>query len=109
MWDVEVEREGLYEIEAFYACPLADVGATVEVDFLGAATTATIDEAYDPPLIGAADDRFPREESYTKNFRAFSLGTMKLARGRGELLLRATKVPGSQAMELSAVTLKRTK
>jgi hypothetical protein len=107
VWDVEVEREGLYEVEAFYACPPADVGATVEVDFLGETMTATINEAYDPPLIGEADDRFPREESYTKDFRPFSLGPMTLARGRAELLLRATNIPGSQAMELSAVTLRR--
>ncbi|MDA0205168.1 MAG: arylsulfatase [Acidobacteria bacterium] len=106
VWAVEVEREGTYEVEAYYACPPADVGATVEVDFLGATMTATIDEAYDPPLIGEADDRFPRQEGYTKDFRPFSLGTMKLAQGRGELLLRATRVPGSQAMELSAVTLR---
>ncbi len=107
VWDVEVEREGLYEVEAFYACPPGDVGATVEVEFLGATMTATIDEAYDPPLIGEADDRFPRQESYTKDFRPFSLGTMDLAQGRGELLLQAPRVPGSQAMELSAVTLRR--
>jgi len=67
--------------------------------------SATLTEPNDPPVVGPAEDRVVRDESYTKEFRPFDLGVIALPAGRGELTLRALKIPGSQAMEVQAVVL----
>lgn len=106
-WDVEVQRGGAFEVAVYYAVPAADVGAKVEVSFLNHSLMAEVGTAHDPPLIGAADDRALRGESYTKEFRTLALGAITLETGRGDLRLQATEVPGRQVMEVSALTLRR--
>lgn len=104
-WEVAVTTTGRYRATVYYACPAADVGSTIELSFGGSRLTAVLDRPNDPPVVGRTDDRIPREESYTKDFRPFDLGIIELAAGRGELSLRALNIPGRQAMELQAVAL----
>ena len=54
-WDVEVLQPGDYEVVAYYACAAADVGSVIEVAFGDKRVTATIGQAHDPPVIGAAE------------------------------------------------------
>ncbi|MEN9402099.1 MAG: hypothetical protein RL091_802, partial [Verrucomicrobiota bacterium] len=93
-WEVEVATAGRYRATVYYACPAADVGSTIELSLAGSRLAAVLDRPNDPPLVGPAEDRVPRDESYTKDFRPFDLGTIELAAGRGELSLRALKIPG---------------
>lgn len=104
-WPVEVATAGRYRATVFYACPAADVGSTIELSLGDRRLLAVLDRPNDPPVIGPAEDRVPRDESYTKYFRPFNLGVIELAAGRGELNLRALKIPGRQVMELQAVAL----
>ena len=48
-----------------------------------------------------------RAESYVKDFKAVSLGTIDLKKGSGPLTLRALDMPGSQVMEFRLLLLKR--
>jgi hypothetical protein len=73
----------------------------------GKSVVATITTPNNPPLIGMKEDRSPRSESYYKDFRPMKMGTMKLVKGKGELKLRATKIPGNQAMEFRLLMLRR--
>ena len=50
-------------------------------------------------------DRVPRTESYVKDFRPLSLGSMKLPKGRGSLLLRALDLAGKQVADIRYVSL----
>ena len=59
------------------------------------------------PELGAARDRHPRMESYVKDFKAVTIGKIVLEKGQGELILRATEIPGAEAMEFRLLTLKR--
>jgi Sulfatase len=106
-WDVEVLQPGDYEVVAYYACPPDDVGSTIEVAFAEQRLTATIATAHDPPLIGAAEDRVPRIESYVKDFKPLSLGRIRLDARRGPLTMRARRVAGRQALELWSLVLTR--
>ena len=106
-WDIEVAHAGDYTATVYYTCPAADVGATIELSFRDSAVRAKITEAHDPPLIGAEHDRFPRWESYTKDFKPLELGTIRLEAGRGLLTLRAVEIPGGQAAEVQGVALRR--
>jgi hypothetical protein len=62
-------------------------------------------EPHDPPLTGAENDRVSRIESYVKDFRPWTLGTIELDEGRTPLTLRALGIPGMQVMEVGMVTL----
>jgi hypothetical protein len=106
-WDIEVVNSGEYDVTIYYACPALDVGSTLELSFLGRQTTARVTDAHDPPLVGAGEDRVPRIESYDKDFKPMSLGTIRLEKGRGALALRAVNIPGTQAVEVSRLVVSR--
>ena len=104
VWDIQMKTSGMYEVEVLYTCPAADVGAELEVAFKGATQSATIEEPFDPPLKDDRD-RVERTESYEKDFRPLSMGTMRLEKGRGDFILRALKKPGKQVCDVGAVRL----
>ena len=106
-WEAEVDQAGTYEVELYYTCRAEDAGAEIELSFQDSRLTATIQEAHDPPLIGAAEDRIKRKESYVKAFHPLSLGTISLPSGRGRLSLKATKIPGAQVIDFRLLMLKR--
>lgn len=104
-WDVEVATDGEYEAIVSYTCRAENIGAELELTCGAASTRARVTEAHDPPLIGAAHDRVPREESYVKDFRPLSLGRLHLAPGRRKLTLRGVEKPGPGLVDVWAVTL----
>ena len=113
-WDIEVGTTGDYEAAVYYTCPEEDVGSTVELAFHPAHGQTTkvqgqVTDAHDPPLIGAADDRYPRGgESYVKDFEPLMHWVpIHLNAGRGTLTLRALDVPHSQVMDVRRVMLIR--
>ena len=106
-WDVEVLADGRHEVVLYYTCPDADAGSTIELSLGDSRLTGRITKPHDPPLQGAENDRVSRRESYVKDFRPLRLGTIELKKGRGELTLRATKIPGSQAMDFRLLMFAR--
>ncbi len=106
-WDIEVGHAGEYQATVYYTCPENDVGSIIELSFRGSAVQAKISEAHDPPLIGAEHDRYPRWESYTKDFKPLKLGKIRLEVDRGPLTLRAVEIPGGQVADVQGVALRR--
>jgi arylsulfatase A-like enzyme len=105
-WEVEVANSGKYQAVIYYTCPKEDVGSTVELRFKQSRIRGKVTEPHDPPLVGAEFDRVDRGgESYVKDFRPLSLGAFRLEKGRGQLTLGATDVPGKQVMDVRAVAL----
>lgn len=105
-WDVEVATPGRYEAVVYYTAPEENLGAAVELRFKGRRVRAMVDEAHDPPLVGADRDRVPRQESYVKDFEPLRLGVLFMQDGRGTLTLRATDVPGPAVMDVRYVRLR---
>jgi hypothetical protein len=106
-WDCEIGEAGDYKVELFYTCPAADVGSTLELSFNKSRLVAEIAEAHDPPLLGMERDRVERRESYTKDFRRMTLGTMRFEEETGTLKFRALAIPGSQVMDFRLLYLTR--
>jgi hypothetical protein len=105
-WDVEVQTAGHYEAVLYYTCPKADTGSTIELSLNTSRLQGTVSEAHDPPLLGAENDRVPRQgESYVKDFKPLRLGVIDLKPGRGLLTLRALTVPGKQVMDVRSILL----
>lgn len=68
--------------------------------------TGQVREAFDPPLHGQEYDRVPREgESYVKDFKPLTVGNLDLPAGRGLLTIRASKIPGTRAIDLRMLEL----
>jgi hypothetical protein len=104
---VEVGKSGNYEVELWYTCRKKDLGTEIELSMNGKSVVTTITKPNDPPLVGMKEDRSPRNESYYKDFRPMKMGTIELVKGKGELKLRATKIPGEQAIEFRLLMLQR--
>lgn len=106
-WELSVATAGRYEATIFYTCPQTDVGSTIELSFNGSRIESVVAVAQDPPARGAENDRVPRKgESYVKDFKPLRVGVMDLQPGRGQLTLRALKIPGRQVMEVRSVHLR---
>ncbi len=105
-WDVQVANAGSYEVTLYYACPAKDVGSTIELRFGSSVLEAKITEAHDPPIVGAAEDKVVRQESYEKDFKPINIGKIHLTEGDGVVILTAPKIPGDQALELRLLTLR---
>lgn len=107
-WNVEVLAAGNFEVEMYYACPPSDVGAEVELSLGDSKLLATITDANQPPEVGAEHDRVERTtQSFMKDFRALSLGTVQLEEGAGELTLRASKGVGETNLEMRLLMFRR--
>jgi arylsulfatase A-like enzyme len=109
-WAVDVVEPGRYTAELWYTCPPADVGSTVTLSGGKAAVTGTIAPGWNPPL-NTADDRVPRGhgESFSKQFRPLTLGTITLEKGPTTLMLRATDVPGASVADIRRLVLRPAK
>ena len=59
------------------------------------------------PARGQENDRVKRMESYVKDFRAVKMGVIALEKGKGELTLRAVKIPGKTALEFRLLMLRQ--
>jgi hypothetical protein len=105
-WDIEVGRAGIYEAVVYYTCPAGQTGSTIELSFHDAVLRGRISEAFDPPLVGETQDRAPRTESFSKDFKPLSLGTFRLPKLRGLLTLRAPEVHAQQVADVRYVALK---
>ena len=106
-WDVEVLADGEFEVELYYTVKEQDLGSEIELRLGESSLKATITTAHDPPLVGAERDRDPRIESYTKDFMFMDLGKIALKRGRGNLVLKALKIPGEEVMDVRLLLFRR--
>ena len=106
-WDVEVLADGEFEVELYYTAKEKDLGSQFELSLGESSLKATITKAHDPPLVGAERDRDPRIESYTKDFIPMDLGKISLKKGRGNLVLKALKIPGKEVMDMRLLLFKR--
>lgn len=106
-WNVEVLADGVFEVELYYTAKERDLGSQFELGFGESSLKGTISKAHDPPLVGESRDRGPRIESYTKDFISMDLGKMQLKKGRGNLTLKALKIPGEEVMDVRLLLFKR--
>ncbi len=106
-WEAEVLESGEFEVELYYTCPAKDVGSTFELSFGKSKLMGKITEPHNPPLKGMENDRDIRTESFVKDFKRVTVGTIQLEKGKGSLTLKAIEIPGSQVMDFRLLMLKR--
>ena len=106
VWLLDVHTAGRFAATIDYTCPIADVGATIELSCNNTRLTSKVAPGWDPPLY-TNQDTLPRPhgESQMKEFRTLTLGEMHLAAGVAPLTLRALEIPGKSVMDVRRVTL----
>ena len=98
---------GNYEVSMLYTCPEKSEGSTIELKIGEARLRSRITQAWDPPLIGADEDRVARTESYVKEFAVLEMGTISLTPGRFKLSLQASEVVGANVADFRLLMFKR--
>ena len=84
-------------------------GALLELSLNLQRLRHTITQPHEVPARGQEHDRVSRRESYVKDFKAVIMGVIELKKGKGELTLRALKIPGQEALEFRLLMLRRLK
>jgi arylsulfatase A-like enzyme len=106
-WPAEVGAAGRYEVTLHYAVPKGSEGAVLELSHNGSRLRHTLAHSHEAPARGQENDRVLRAESYVKNFKAVKMGEIALKKGKGDLTLRALKIPGQEALEFRLLMLRR--
>lgn len=106
-WDVDVLKEGTFEVQLYYTVSEENLGASVQLSFKNEKIAAEITEVNNPPLEGMEHDRVPRVESYVKDFKPMNLGNIHLEKGQGTLTIKALNIPGKEAADLRLLLFKR--
>ncbi|MCK9343234.1 MAG: arylsulfatase [Massilibacteroides sp.] len=106
-WHAEICETGYFEAILYYTCKAENIGSEIELTCGTSQLTVRLEQANDSPLIGAALDRIPRQESYMQDFKPFHMGTIHLHKGEQTIRLRAPKIPGSNVMDLYMLVFKR--
>lgn len=104
-WDIDVHSAGDFDVTIDYVCPEADAGSTIELSLGDSKTTGKVTPGWYPRLLDDQDRASRGGESYMRDFKTLSLGTMKLSAGRGLLTLKALEIPGKTVAEVRRVTL----
>lgn len=99
-WEAESLSEGEYEVILYYTCTEENAGCTIRLEAGESVTEAVVTETFDPPLRGMEHDRFERGESYVKDWKTMSLGTIQLRQGKTRLALTAPEIPGRGVVDV---------
>jgi len=107
-YEVEVEDDGIYDVELYYTCKAEDVGIELSLSLGSSVSKAKVTEAHDPPLTGRENDRADREsESYVKTYKTLLFKDLSLKAGSGKLELKALNKPGHALVDVRWLYLKR--
>jgi arylsulfatase A-like enzyme len=105
-WQVEVVNDGEYEFTIHYNCAKENVGAEFSVEIGGQILKGKIEQAFNPKHLHSPD-RVKRKEVYEKKWRPLKVGTVKLRKGKTQLVVRALSKPGKMVMEMKTVTVRK--
>jgi hypothetical protein len=106
-WDIDVLKQGTFEVVVYQTCAPEDLNALMELEFNGNRLRARFNEVWNPPVLGDENDRVKRQESYVKDFKPFKMGRIELKKGKGTLRLNALDLPGNKAPEFRLMELIR--
>ena len=106
-WEIEVLEPGIYEFHLHYTMIPSDAGVLIQMTVGGHSLITTVDTPFTSSLVGSADDRVPRIESYVKEFTTHYAGQLDLSAGKQTIKLKAHSIPGINVMDLYRVSVIR--
>ncbi len=106
-WDVEVIDTGTFEAIVYYTCSIENKGTKFQLNWGDVKLQSVIDKAHDSDFLHVDQDRYPRTESFEKDFIPMSMGKIKLTKGKGQLCLKALSIPRQEAMDFRMLSLNK--
>jgi len=103
-WHIDVETSGNYELSIMYSAHSGQVGSRFSAECGRGSCSFEIDEEFNRPELRGCD-RYPRDESYEKQFALHECGMMTLTKGIGEFVLEARAMPGEEMPHVRALKL----
>ncbi len=105
-YDVDVVAAGDYEVRLRYACPDDGAGSKVRVSAGDSNTEAIVKPA--PGKVLPLPNRDGTKGTYmNRDWAELPLGRLKLAKGKGRILLEAVSTPGRQVLDFKALVLRQ--
>lgn len=105
-WDIEVIRPGRYSISVLYTTKPENTGSVLSVEVDGQKVEGEITRAFEPE-ISENYDRVPgRPEALDQTWAELELGVVNLDPMSGELILKATRIPGNEVGEIKGVVVR---
>ena len=105
-WHLNVVREGDYRVVLKYTCEPNDTGSRLRVEAAGDSLEFEVTKPFVPETI-PTPDRIARKEVPERTWGTLMAGTLRLAKGKTQLRVRALEISGDEALELKAVHLIR--
>jgi len=103
-WHIEVETSGSYRVNVMYSAHTGQLGSRFSAECGQESCVFEIDEEFNRPELRGFD-RYPRSESYEKEFTMHECGTLTLSKGIGEFVLKARSMPGEEMPHVRALKL----
>ncbi|MGL1888634.1 MAG: arylsulfatase [Reichenbachiella sp.] len=104
-WDCNLLTKGQYKVTVYYTCSEGTVGSVLSLNQGKNEVQATILESHNPPFDGVEFDRFPREESFEKDFKALEIGELNLDEGQHFISLKAMEIKENQFIDFRLLVL----
>ncbi len=104
LWYIDVETGGTYTVGVMYSAHNGQLGSRFSVDSGPEHCEIQIDAEFNHPELRGFD-RYPRDESYEKAFALMECGTITLAKGPVEFVLKALTMPGNDMPHIRALKL----
>lgn len=108
-FDSDILTEGNYKATIYYTCKPSAIGSSFYLKQGENTVSAVIQETHDPPFNGVEFDRFPRQESYEKDFKPLEMGIIHLDKGQYPISLHASDIKGSELLDFRLLVLERIK
>ncbi|MAU63989.1 MAG: N-acetylgalactosamine 6-sulfate sulfatase [Flavobacteriaceae bacterium] len=106
-WDLDVLNSGKANIDLYYTLPENSKGTEIAIEYENQIIYKTIDDFYDPKLIGMEKDFVKRTESYTKEFKRINIGDLYFKKGLSTLKIKTTKKIGEKSIDFRLLILKK--
>ena len=106
-WNCDILSEGDFKATVYYTAKASSVGSNLQLKQGDNFVTRILKEAHNPPFNAVEFDRFPREESYEKDFKPLELGVIHLEKGLHSISLKSTEIKGKELIDFRLLVLKK--
>jgi len=104
LWHIDVETPGTYRVGVMYSAHSGQLGSRFAAECGAESCDFEINKEFDHPELHGFD-RYPRQESYEKEFALLECGTITLSDGPAEFVLKALIMPGEDMPHIRALKL----
>ena len=104
LWYIDVETAGTFAVSVMYSARRGQLGSRFAVVCGTARCEYQIDEEFNHPELRGFD-RYPRSETYEKEFALLECGAITLSKGPAEFILKALTMPGETMPHIRALKL----